>query len=65
MSETLRDLLEMTSHGVLPAAPGVAQAHRLMRMHRSCGTDHCRRKDQAMRVLVAAGRIVPDSARMR
>ncbi|MEV0356363.1 hypothetical protein AB0H71_09900 [Nocardia sp. NPDC050697] len=65
VDEIMRGLLEMTSHNAHPTAPAVAEAHRTMRVHRGCGIDHCGRKRQALRVLIAAGRIVPDSARLR
>ncbi|MCM6774502.1 hypothetical protein NDR87_13810 [Nocardia sp. CDC159] len=38
----------------------VDTAHQAMRQHRSCRVGECPRKTEAFRILVAAGRIVPD-----
>jgi hypothetical protein len=44
-----------------PEAPfTVAGAHAVMQQHRRCGLDRCARKRAALRVLVQAGRVVPD-----
>ncbi|MCP2276457.1 hypothetical protein ACFYT3_07745 [Nocardia amikacinitolerans] len=65
MDDTVRELLELHLHSPLPATPDRDLAHQIMRVHRECATDHCRRKDQALRSLIAEGRIVPDSSRTR
>jgi hypothetical protein len=40
------------------------KAHQIMQMHRSCRTDECPRRRAALRVLVEAGRLIPDSSRV-
>lgn len=42
----------------------VNQARYCMQQHRSCRADECGRKRAAWRVLVAAGRVRPDSRRV-
>lgn len=63
MDDAVRELLELNAHSALPTTPTTDLAHQVMRVHRECTTDHCRRKDQALRALIAEGRIVPDSSR--
>ncbi|MEU2256177.1 hypothetical protein ABZ540_23695 [Nocardia xishanensis] len=63
MDDALRELLELNVHTALPTPPTADLAHQIMRVHRECATDCCRRKDQARRTLIAEGRIVPDSSR--
>ncbi|AHH21516.1 hypothetical protein NONO_c67490 [Nocardia nova SH22a] len=41
-----------------------AKAHQIMQMHRGCRTDECPRRRAALRVLVEAGRLIPDSSRV-
>ncbi|QIS16600.1 hypothetical protein [Nocardia arthritidis] len=63
MDYTVLTQLEMAEH-VAPAHPlTIDGAHEAMRVHRACVIEHCRRKAFAFDVLVAAGRIVPDSSR--
>lgn len=40
-------------------------AHAIMQMHLECRVEDCPRKRVAFRTLVDAGRITPDSGRMR
>ncbi|MBF6296280.1 hypothetical protein IU459_01830 [Nocardia amamiensis] len=65
MDDAVRELLELNAHGALPTTPTIDLAHQIMRVHRECATDYCRRKDQALRALITLGRIVPDSSRSR
>ncbi|TLF82570.1 hypothetical protein [Nocardia cyriacigeorgica] len=44
---------------------GLVEAHRTMQRHRGCRVDECARKAAAWEVLVAAGRIKPDSGRSK
>lgn len=44
---------------------GVAEAHKTMQRHLTCLREDCPRKSAAYSVLVAEGRIVPDSGRAR
>ncbi|WP_195110068.1 hypothetical protein [Nocardia transvalensis] len=39
------------------------QAHRITQLHRDCGPDVCPRKAAALSVLIAAGKVKPDSSR--
>ena len=49
-----------------PARPfTAAQAHRVMQAHRTCRRQECPRKRAAYRTLVRAGRLHPDSGRVR
>jgi hypothetical protein len=41
------------------------QAHGIMQMHLNCRTEECARRRAAVRTLIAAGRLVPDSSRTR
>ncbi|WP_280333111.1 hypothetical protein [Nocardia wallacei] len=43
----------------------VPEAHGVMQRHRGCTVDHCPLKFAAYRILVEAGRIKPDSSRVR
>ncbi|WP_431968281.1 hypothetical protein [Nocardia sp. bgisy134] len=65
MDEAIRALLELDAHSALPTTPTIDLAHQIMRVHRECAPDYCRRKDQALRALIAEGRIIPDSSRTR
>ncbi|PXX65405.1 hypothetical protein DFR70_104469 [Nocardia tenerifensis] len=65
MDKTVLAMLELADHAT-PAAPlTIDHAHESMQVHRACSTDHCRRKALAFNTLIAAGRIVPDSSRVR
>lgn len=39
--------------------PSIGEAHRAMRLHRTCGRGDCGRKAASWQVLVDAGRLVP------
>ncbi|WP_425302582.1 hypothetical protein [Nocardia wallacei] len=39
------------------------KAHAIMQMHLNCRTEECPRRRAAVRTLVEAGRLVPDSSR--
>jgi hypothetical protein len=43
----------------------VAEAHLIMQRHRGCSRDDCTGKQAAYRILVEAGRLQPDSGRIR
>lgn len=43
----------------------VVRAHQVMQRHRACRVGSCPEKSAAFEMLVAAGRIVPDSCRSR
>lgn len=63
VDDAARELPELNAHGALPTTPTIDLAHQIMRVHRECATDYCRRKDQALQALISLGRIIPDSAR--
>ncbi len=63
IDEAMRELLELNAHNAPPTTPTADLAHQIMRVHRECSTDYCRRKAQALRALIAEGRIIPDSSR--
>ncbi|MFI9506979.1 hypothetical protein [Nocardia sp. NPDC052566] len=63
MDDEVLELLEMGKHATPTAPLTIDQAHQIMRVHRACATDYCRRKDLAFKALVEAGRVVPDSSR--
>ena len=49
-----------------PARPfPPTQSHRVMQAHRTCRRQECPRKRAAYRTLVRAGRLHPDSGRVR
>lgn len=60
---TLPELIAMAGHTAPEDPLTVDQAHEIMRLHRDCSAYHCPRKLAAFEALIAAGRIVPDSAR--
>ncbi len=41
----------------------IERAHTIMQMHLDCRTEECPRRRAAVRTLVYAGRLVPDSSR--
>gem|GEM_PF-4029649 len=41
------------------------RAHVIMQMHLSCRTEECPRRRAAVRTLIWAGHLVPDSSRAR
>jgi hypothetical protein len=43
----------------------VPEAHQIMQQHRTCRADQCPRKEAARRTLIDAGRMKPDTSRMR
>ncbi|WP_157186419.1 hypothetical protein [Nocardia jiangxiensis] len=51
------------THTAPPRPFTVAQAHRVMQLHRACHRDECPRKRTAYRTLVEAQRLRPDSGR--
>ncbi|MFD6352956.1 hypothetical protein [Nocardia tengchongensis] len=65
MRYSLLDLIGLAAH-TAPVTPLSADsAHEVMRLHRECPARECPRKAAALRTLVAAGCITPDSSRRR
>lgn len=63
MEYTVETVLAASDHRTPSASQTLDQAHETMRLHRDCAVECCPRKAHAMRALIEAGRIVPDSAR--
>ncbi|MCP2319460.1 hypothetical protein APR12_004828 [Nocardia amikacinitolerans] len=52
-------------HSTTYAASSVAAAHSTMQIHRHCLVGECRAKTSAHATLKDAGRLIPDSGRVR
>lgn len=63
MEFTLTQLIEMTAHHAPAGTLTTREAHEIMRLHRECVAHGCPRKLAAFEMLIAAGRVVPDSSR--
>lgn len=65
MEYSLAELVAVAAHSTPIQPLTLERAHRVMQVHTGCSTDGCRNKRAAYDVLVAAGRLVPDSSRRR
>ncbi|MBF6175907.1 hypothetical protein IU476_31035 [Nocardia blacklockiae] len=69
--ETIRERMPRQQTAVgwthdAPAEPFTPnQAHKAMQQHRECPVEDCDRKRTAFQTLIEAGRVKPDSGRIR